>query len=121
MLASEAVARLVAACATVRPRAALVEQGATAIVRTSAFTKAGVDSPFLEPLRAAWARAPHHRARFQEWPHRGKRLQEATQFTPKMSCARSNPIAPAFSAPMSTEEGMLQARTSDGSAAWRAG
>ncbi len=76
MLASKAVTRVGGGVRTVERAQALVDQGAhRVIVGTSAFTKAGVDAPFLAALAAAVGRERLIVARrFQERPHRGEGL-----------------------------------------------
>src|ERR1039458_5089876 len=57
MLASKAVARVGGGVRTVERAQALIGQGAhRVIVGTSAFTKSGINQPFLELLRAAVGR-----------------------------------------------------------------
>ena len=110
MLASKAVARVGGGVRTVGRAQALVEQGAhRVIVGTSAFTKAGVDEPFLAALRDAVGReriivavdSKHGRIVVKGW-------QEATQFTAEDVLRTLEPYCSGFLCTYVDKEGMLQ-------------
>jgi phosphoribosylformimino-5-aminoimidazole carboxamide ribotide isomerase len=110
MLASKAVARVGGGVRTVGRAQALVEQGAhRVIVGTSAFTKAGVDEPFLAALGAAVGRerlivavdSRNGRIVVKGW-------QEATQFTAEDVLRTLEPYCSGFLCTYVDKEGMLQ-------------
>jgi phosphoribosylformimino-5-aminoimidazole carboxamide ribotide isomerase len=110
MLASKAVARVGGGVRTVGRAQALVEQGAhRVIVGTSAFTKAGVDEPFLAALGAAVGRerlivavdSRNGRIVVKGW-------QEATQFTAEDVLHSLEPYCSGFLCTYVDKEGMLQ-------------
>jgi phosphoribosylformimino-5-aminoimidazole carboxamide ribotide isomerase len=110
MLASKAVARVGGGVRTVGRAQALVEQGAhRVIVGTSAFTKAGVDEPFLAALRDAVGRerlivavdSRNGRIVVKGW-------QEATQFTAEDVLRTLEPYCSGFLCTYVDKEGMLQ-------------
>jgi phosphoribosylformimino-5-aminoimidazole carboxamide ribotide isomerase len=110
MLASKAVARVGGGVRTVGRAQALVEQGAhRVIVGTSAFTKAGVDEPFLAALRDAVGRerlivavdSRNGRIVVKGW-------REATQFTAEDVLRTLEPYCSGFLCTYVDKEGMLQ-------------
>jgi phosphoribosylformimino-5-aminoimidazole carboxamide ribotide isomerase len=110
MLASKAVARVGGGVRTVERAQALIEQGAhRVIVGTSAFTKAGVDEPFLAALRDAVGRerlivavdSRNGRIVVKGW-------QEATQFTAEDVLRTLEPYCSGFLCTYVDKEGMLQ-------------
>ena len=110
MLASKAVARVGGGVRTVGRAQALVEQGAhRVIVGTSAFTKAGVDEPFLAALGAAVGRerlivavdSRNGRIVVKGW-------QEATQFTAEDVLRTLEPYCSGFLCTYVDKEGMLE-------------
>ena len=110
MLASKAVARVGGGVRTVGRAQALVEQGAhRVIVGTSAFTKAGVDEPFLAALGAAVGRerlivavdSRNGRIVVKGW-------REATQFTAEDVLRTLEPYCSGFLCTYVDKEGMLQ-------------
>jgi phosphoribosylformimino-5-aminoimidazole carboxamide ribonucleotide (ProFAR) isomerase len=110
MLASKAVARVGGGVRTVGRAQALVEQGAhRVIVGTSAFTKAGVDEPFLAALRCRRGpRAPHRRVDSRNGRIVVKGWQEATQFTAEDVLRTLEPYCSGFLCTYVDKEGMLQ-------------
>jgi phosphoribosylformimino-5-aminoimidazole carboxamide ribotide isomerase len=110
MLASKAVARVGGGVRTVARAQALLHQGAhRVIVGTSAFTKSGLDEPFLTALRAAVGRerliiavdSKEGRIVVKGW-------QEATQFTAEDMLRSLEPYCSGFLCTYVDKEGMLQ-------------
>jgi phosphoribosylformimino-5-aminoimidazole carboxamide ribotide isomerase len=110
MLASKAIARVGGGVRTVERAQALIAQGAhRVIVGTSAFTKTGVNEPFLEPLRAAVGcerliiavDSKNGRIVVKGW-------QEATQFTAEEVLGSLEPYCSGFLCTYVDKEGMLQ-------------
>jgi phosphoribosylformimino-5-aminoimidazole carboxamide ribonucleotide (ProFAR) isomerase len=110
MLASKAVTRVGGGVRTVERAQALIAQGAhRVIVGTSAFTKTGVNEPFLEPLRAAVGcerliiavDSKNGRIVVKGW-------QEATQFTAEEVLGSLEPYCSGFLCTYVDKEGMLQ-------------
>jgi len=109
MLASKAVARVGGGVRTVGRAQALVEQGAHRVIveRPHSPRPASMSRPGGARCRGG-PRAPHRRARFQERPHRSKRLQEATQFTAEDVLRTLEPYCSGFLCTYVDKEGMLQ-------------
>ena len=96
-----------AASAPSSARSALLEQGALrVIVGTAHSPQTASTTSFLAALRDAIGRDRiDHRARFQRRPHRRQRLAGSHRLHRRRSArSRSNPTAPASSAPMSTRK-----------------
>jgi phosphoribosylformimino-5-aminoimidazole carboxamide ribotide isomerase len=110
MLASKAITRVGGGVRTVERAQALIGQGAhRVIVGTSAFTKSGINQPFLEPLRAAVGRerlivavdSRNGRIVIKGW-------REATQFTAEEVLRSLEPYCSGFLCTYVDKEGMLQ-------------
>jgi phosphoribosylformimino-5-aminoimidazole carboxamide ribotide isomerase len=110
MLASKAIARVGGGVRTVERAQALIGQGAhRVIVGTSAFTKSGINQPFLEPLRAAVGRerlivavdSKNGRIVVKGW-------REATEFTAEDVLRSLEPYCSGFLCTYVDKEGMLE-------------
>jgi phosphoribosylformimino-5-aminoimidazole carboxamide ribotide isomerase len=110
MLASKAIARVGGGVRTVERAQALIGQGAhRVIVGTSAFTKSGINQPFLEPLRAAVGRerlivavdSKNGRIVVKGW-------REATEFTAEEVLRSLEPYCSGFLCTYVDKEGMLE-------------
>jgi phosphoribosylformimino-5-aminoimidazole carboxamide ribotide isomerase len=110
MLASKAIVRVGGGVRTVERAQTLIEQGANrVIVGTSAFTKTGVDVPFLTALRDAVGReqlivavdSKDGRIVVKGW-------QEATEFTAEAVLRSLEPYCSGFLCTYVDKEGMLQ-------------
>jgi phosphoribosylformimino-5-aminoimidazole carboxamide ribonucleotide (ProFAR) isomerase len=110
MLASKAVARVGGGVRTVGRAQALIGQGAhRVIVGTSAFTKAGVDAPFLAALGAAVGRERLIVAVDSKNGHIVvKGWREATEFTAEDVLRSLEPYCSGFLCTYVDKEGMLQ-------------
>jgi phosphoribosylformimino-5-aminoimidazole carboxamide ribotide isomerase len=110
MLASKAVTRVGGGVRTVERAQALTEQGARkVIVGTSAFTKAGINQPFLAALRDAVGRerliiavdSKNGRIVVKGW-------REATEFTAEEVLRSLEPYCSGFLCTYVDKEGMMQ-------------
>ena len=110
MLASKAVARVGGGVRTVERAQALIAQGAhRVIVGTSAFTKSGINQPFLEALRGTVGRerlivavdSKNGRIVVKGW-------REATEFTAEEALRSLEPYCSGFLCTYVDKEGMLQ-------------
>jgi phosphoribosylformimino-5-aminoimidazole carboxamide ribotide isomerase len=110
LVAARAVVRVGGGVRTVERARALVEQGARkVIVGTAAFTKQGINEPFLTELGAAIGRerlliaadSKHGRIVIKGW-------QEATEFTAERMLGLLEPYCGGFLATWVDREGMMQ-------------
>jgi phosphoribosylformimino-5-aminoimidazole carboxamide ribotide isomerase len=110
MLASKAVTRVGGGVRTVERAQALIEQGARkVIVGTSAFTKTGINQPFLASLREAMGRerlivavdSKNGRIVVRGW-------QEATELTAEEVLRSLEPYCSGFLCTYVDKEGMMQ-------------
>ena len=122
MLASRAVARVGGGVRTVERARTLMEQGAhRVIVGTSAFTKTGVDAPFLAALRDAVGRERLIIAVDSKNGHIVvKGWREATEFTAEEVLRSLEPYCSGFLCTYVDKEGMMQGTDLDWFARLRA-